>query len=129
MHRRRLLIVPVLLLAFVALCAGCVYFNWHVKNVAVAAAKPPLHCHDAVDGGSRDGMVWVPGSEYDLGDNVYPEEGPIRHVRVAGFLMDRHEVTNAQFAAFVKATGYVTDAEQPLDAKTHPDISASMRVP
>jgi formylglycine-generating enzyme required for sulfatase activity len=35
--------------------------------------------------------------------------------------MDRCAVTNAQFAAFVAATGYVTVAERPLDPSDFPD--------
>lgn len=41
-----------------------------------------------------------------------PDEYPKHHVTVGGFWMDKTEVTNVQFAAFVKATGYVTTAEQ-----------------
>jgi formylglycine-generating enzyme required for sulfatase activity len=51
-------------------------------------------------------------------DLVYPEEGPPRATRVRSFWIDPHEVTNAQFAAFVNATGHVTTAEKPVD----PDI-------
>lgn len=58
-------------------------------------------------------MVWVPGGKFVMGANPqYPEEGPPRLVEVKGFWMDAHEVTNAQFAAFVKATGYRTMAER-----------------
>jgi formylglycine-generating enzyme required for sulfatase activity len=39
-------------------------------------------------------------------------EGPVRQVWVSGFLIDPKAVTNARFAAFVKATGWVTDAER-----------------
>ncbi len=46
---------------------------------------------------------------------VYAEEGPERETTVDGFWIDPHEVTNAQFAAFVEATGYVTVAEKPVD--------------
>src|SRR3546814_12386441 len=48
---------------------------------------------------------------------VYAEEGPVRETTVGGFWIDPHEVTNRQFAAFVKATGYVTVAEKPVDPK------------
>lgn len=47
-------------------------------------------------------------------DDIYAEEGPVRETRVGGFWIDRHEVTNRQFAAFVKATGYVTIAQKPV---------------
>lgn len=42
----------------------------------------------------------------------YPDEAPVRSVDVQGFWIDTFEVTNAQFAAFVNATGYVTVAER-----------------
>lgn len=61
------------------------------------------------------GMVWVPGGEFLMGSNSRlsrPNERPAHKVRVDGFWMDQTDVTNAQFAAFVKATGYVTTAEQ-----------------
>ncbi|MFN0184411.1 MAG: formylglycine-generating enzyme family protein, partial [Aquabacterium sp.] len=64
-----------------------------------------------------------------MGDAVYPEEGPVRRVTVAGFWMDRTEVTNAQFAAFVQATGHVTDAEKPLDPAQHPGLPPELLLP
>jgi formylglycine-generating enzyme len=39
-------------------------------------------------------------------------EGPVRRVRVESFLIDAHAVTNARFAAFANAAGYVTEAER-----------------
>jgi len=58
-------------------------------------------------------MIWVPGGSFTMGENPrYREEGPPRTVHVDGFWMDVHEVTNTQFAAFVKATGYKTLAER-----------------
>ena len=52
---------------------------------------------------ARPGMVWIPEGVFDMGDSVYAEEKPVRNVRVKGFWMDRTEVTNSEFAAFVKA--------------------------
>ncbi len=75
------------------------------------------------------GMVWVPAGSFDLGDDIYPEEQPVRRVTVKGFWMDRTEVTNRQFAAFVAATGYVTTAERPVDTARHPDLPRAMRQP
>jgi formylglycine-generating enzyme required for sulfatase activity len=61
----------------------------------------------------RDGMVWMPPGEYLMGsDEDEPHEGPAHKVRVRGFWIDRTEVTNAEFARFVAATGYVTEAER-----------------
>jgi formylglycine-generating enzyme required for sulfatase activity len=58
--------------------------------------------------------VLVPASSFAIGsDRFYPEEGPPTPVSVAAFRIDAHEVTNRQFAAFVEATRYVTEAERP----------------
>lgn len=78
------------------LLPGCVAFR------AVAPAPSP----------TAD-MVWIPGGRAFLGSNHhYPEERTVHAVAVEGFWIDRHEVTNARFAAFVAATGYVTSAER-----------------
>src|SRR5215469_815549 len=69
------------------------------------------------------GMVWIPGGEFSMGAADSPGEGevgmqatrdsrPIHRVYVDGFFMDKTDVTNAEFAKFVKATGYVTVAER-----------------
>jgi formylglycine-generating enzyme required for sulfatase activity len=62
-------------------------------------------------------MVWIPGGEFTMGsdgEKALPDEKPAHRVRVAGFWMDSTEVTNAQFRAFVEATGYLTTAEKPI---------------
>jgi sulfatase modifying factor 1 len=64
-------------------------------------------------------VVRIAGGSFAMGQaGVYAEEGPVRTVTVSPFWMDRTEVTNAQFARFVAATGYVTVAEKPVDAAT-----------
>jgi formylglycine-generating enzyme required for sulfatase activity len=63
-------------------------------------------------------MAWIPGGEFLMGSNdpgVSPSERPAHRVRVSAFWMDVTEVTNAQFRAFVEATGYRTTAERPVD--------------
>jgi formylglycine-generating enzyme required for sulfatase activity len=63
-----------------------------------------------------DAPVHIDGGTFAMGsDLVYAEEGPVRPTTVDSFWIDRHEVTNAQFAKFVAATGYVTVAEKPVD--------------
>ncbi|WP_443025264.1 formylglycine-generating enzyme family protein [Sphingomonas sp. QA11] len=58
-------------------------------------------------------MVAIPGGSFTMGDDpLYREEGPPRTVSVKPFWIDTHELTNAEFAAFVKATGYKTMAER-----------------
>jgi formylglycine-generating enzyme required for sulfatase activity len=61
----------------------------------------------------RAGMVEVEGGTITLGsERSLPEERPGAATRVEAFFSDRHEVTNAQFAIFVRATGHVTVAER-----------------
>lgn len=62
-----------------------------------------------------EGMVWIPGGEFVMGTNdvdAYDAEKPAVDLKVKGFWMDTHEVTNAEFKKFVDATGYVTVAEK-----------------
>jgi formylglycine-generating enzyme required for sulfatase activity len=73
--------------------------------------------------GQSDGMVNITGGTFRMGsDKHYPEERPAHIVTVDGFWMDRYAVTNAGFAAFVAATGYVTFAERPLDPALYPGV-------
>src|SRR5262245_49290428 len=61
------------------------------------------------------GMAWIPGGAFLMGTNdkeSFPNERPAYLVQVRGFWMDEHDVTNAEFARFVQATGYVTTAER-----------------
>ena len=66
-------------------------------------------------------MVWIPAHRFRMGsDRHYPEERPAHLVSVDGFWIDRYPVTNARFARFVEATGYVTFAEQAPDPALYP---------
>lgn len=99
-RRMKRFILPALLLAL----SGC--GEPAVKDPSEPAAS-------ACTGLTEPGMVWVPGGRFTLGEDPrYPEEGPPREVAVTGFWMSRTEVTNAEFAAFVTATGYRTEAER-----------------
>jgi sulfatase modifying factor 1 len=67
---------------------------------------------------SHAGMVWIKPGAFMMGaDNkqASPDEYPKHKVTVSGFWMDVTEVTNVQFARFVKATGYITTAERKSD--------------
>jgi formylglycine-generating enzyme len=79
----------------------------------------------------QKGMSWIPGGTFRMGSDLdgYPEEGPVHEVRVGGFWMDENTVTVAQFRRFVRATGYVTLAERPLDPALYPGIDPALLVP
>ena len=86
------------------------------------------------------GMVWIPGGEFSMGAADSPSDGevgmqatrdsrPIHRVYVDGFFMDKTDVTNAEFAKFVKATGYVTVAERKPKAEDFPGAPPANLVP
>jgi formylglycine-generating enzyme len=77
-----------------------------------------------------DGMALVPEGTFLMGsEDFYPEERPVHRVQVDAFWMDRKPVTVAEFRRFVKATGYVTVAERPLDPAEYPDADPDLLVP
>ena len=66
-------------------------------------------------GDAPPGMVWIPGGEFTMGSvdrDASPAEKPAHRARVDGFWIDETDVTNAEFRAFIEATGYVTTAER-----------------
>jgi sulfatase modifying factor 1 len=78
------------------------------------------------------GMAWIPGGEFAMGSedprgtphggpDPMSDARPIHRVAVDGFWIDQTEVTNDQFAGFVRATGYVTVAERVPTAAEFPD--------
>ena len=70
---------------------------------------------------AKPGMVRLEGGLFWMGsDRHYPEEAPVRMVRVGAFAIDETPVTNDLFAAFVAATGYVTRAEIPPRPEDYP---------
>ncbi|MCB2076643.1 MAG: formylglycine-generating enzyme family protein [Novosphingobium sp.] len=75
-------------------------------------------------------MIHVPGGTFAMGsERFYPEEAPVRTVSVDPFRIDETPVTNAQFAEFVAATGYVTFAEIAPDPKDYPGMPPEMAQP
>ena len=75
-------------------------------------------------------LIELPGGEFRMGStSFYPEEAPIHTVTVAPFAIERHPVTNAEFAEFVDATGYVTVAEKPLDPALYPGVAQQDLLP
>jgi sulfatase modifying factor 1 len=80
--------------------------------------------------GDKPGMVFIAGGSFVMGsDRERPEEQFSHSVKVDGFWIDQHEVTNAQFEKFVEATGYKTLAEHGIDPKTHPSMYGDVLAP
>ncbi len=91
---------------------------------AASDFRPTIENAAAIPAAAPDGMVWIPGGEFSMGaaEPVDPQDAvgmqatrdarPVHRVSVDGFWMDRTEVTNDRFAAFVASTGYVTVAER-----------------
>jgi sulfatase modifying factor 1 len=92
---------------------------------------PTIPNTEAPPGTPPAGMVWIPGGVFSMGAQDPPERNevamsatrdsrPIHRVYVDGFFMDATDVTNAEFAEFVNATGYVTIAERKPRAEDFP---------
>ncbi|MEO6316303.1 MAG: formylglycine-generating enzyme family protein [Chitinophagaceae bacterium] len=74
-------------------------------------------------------MVFIKGGSFKMGSDDFSDAQPRHTVTVNSFWMDEQEVTNASFAAFVKATGYVTIAEKKLNPADYPGVPADKLVP
>lgn len=74
-------------------------------------------------------MVLIKGGTFRMGSANFPDAQPIHEVNLSSYYIDEHEVTNAQFAQFVKETGYITVAEKELNPKDFPGVDPAMLVP
>jgi sulfatase modifying factor 1 len=71
---------------------------------------------------AKDSFVLVPKGKYAVGKRGN-RQNPLRTVEINSFRIAVYETTNRQFATFVKATGYVTDAERMHNAMVfHPGL-------
>ena len=86
------------------------------------------------------GMVWIPGGEFSMGctdpradlcggNESMDDARPVHRVALAPYWMDRTEVTNAEFARFVAATGYITFSERKPRAEDYPGATPDQLVP
>lgn len=94
-----------------------------VPAAAASAAVPHVDTTPP-PGPAPEGMAWVPGGVFWMGcgDCNLPDAVPLHLVRLTGYWIDRHPVTNAEFARFVKATGYVTVAERAPRPEDYPGV-------
>jgi formylglycine-generating enzyme required for sulfatase activity len=69
-------------------------------------------------------LIEVPGGIFMMGaDRFYADEGPMHVERVNGFAIERHPVTNMQFASFVADTDYVAVSEWAPDPTFYPSVA------
>lgn len=135
MNRRESLFSAVVILLLAAACtqqketqqnqtsatdsvATCVAHAIPSRAAAITASK---NNHSFL-GADNAPMAYIKGGTFRMGAKGFSDATPIREVTVDSFWMDEHEVTNAQFARFVAATGYQTVAERPLDPKDFPNV-------
>ena len=105
---QRIAIIAIIGLTASAACIGAAV-SWGFTPHA--PAHPQIVLGDGTHGPL--GMAWVAGGQFLMGSDAkqaQPNERPAHKVKVHGFWMDRHHVTNAEFRRFVEATGYVTTA-------------------
>jgi formylglycine-generating enzyme len=123
--------IDLIALSFLGLTLSCANQQEHLspdKDSVVSCMEVPSRLAGTIDtamtiqqyknDSTTVGMVLIPGGAFAMGgDNqqASPDEYPKHEVKLKPFWMDATEVTNAQFAAFVKATGYITTAEQKPD--------------
>jgi formylglycine-generating enzyme required for sulfatase activity len=134
--------------AIIALCGAAGVGLYLIQSKApLAASPPPMGATPSADeffptienkaypsDSAPEGMVWIPGGEFSMGARspmdtsdlvgmqATTDSRPIHRVAIEGFWMDATEVTNEQFARFVKATGYVTVAERKPTAADYPTV-------
>lgn len=92
----------------IIICLSLVIIQCDSKD----SSKPPI--------ANPEGMVWIPSGEFFQGASendrmALDHEFPAHKVKISGFFMDETEVTNAQFAKFIDATGYITVAERVIN--------------
>ncbi|MFO0212353.1 MAG: formylglycine-generating enzyme family protein [Pseudanabaena sp.] len=101
-------------------------FTFYFLLVCLFAIAPPVFAANSC----LEGMVFIHGGTFRMGSDSdrFPEEKAADNVSVSSFCMDQHEITNAEFAKFVKATGYKTIAEIPLSKEEFPDLPDEQRL-
>jgi formylglycine-generating enzyme required for sulfatase activity len=141
-----------IVIAIICLVAASTLAVMRSRKTTESAAAPPVRPVTAgflpttenrseAPAATPAGMVWIPGGEFSMGAQDPPnvndavgmqavtDSRPIHRVYVDAFWMDTTEVTNAQFAAFVKATGYVTVAERKPSPREFPGVPPEALVP
>ncbi len=76
-------------------------------TVAASDAKPTSKTKTKKRLKAPKGMVYIPPGDFTMGSNDWwPKSQPEHKVRTKGYFIDKYEVTNKQYKAFVDATGH-----------------------
>lgn len=101
------------------------------SNKKPVVYKKPLETPQVSADTISSKMVWIPSGSFQMGtqDPSFPDARPLHKVSLKGFWMDEHEVTNAEFEKFVKATHYITVAERELNPADFPGVLTENLLP
>src|SRR5215467_11072240 len=109
-----LVITQRLCLCFVlTLALGLPVVEWREAAEAKGVIEKPQPTQQRL-GTEHEGMAWIRSGTFWMGceDKSFEDVRPVHQVHINGFWIDRMEVTNEEFARFVRATGYKTVAER-----------------
>ncbi len=111
------MILAAAVIGFVVLVGGGIGVYFMTRSTTPEPGKPPVVNNG--DGtqqggqvnpqttGTKAEMISIPGGTFQMGRNNGPElESPAHQVTVSAFAMDKTEVTNAEYADFVRETNY-----------------------
>lgn len=104
-----LLIGGVVLVVMLVAGGGAAYFLTRPKPTPPVAGptNPPTNPTNHLSGSTKADLLEIPGGTFQMGRNDGPpQERPEHSVTVPKFFMDRTEVTNAEYAEFVRDMGY-----------------------
>jgi formylglycine-generating enzyme required for sulfatase activity len=108
------------------------YLPWLTGSLWVGACSSEPLAEQPLAGQKKPTpkMLLVAGGTFLMGSTApgFSDAAPVHKVTLKPFFIDEHEVTNAEFAAFVAATQYVTVAEQPPNPLDFPDVPAAQLV-
>ncbi len=99
------------LLVVLVLLSGCAGTRLTTRSATERDVSP--QSSSEISSANADGMVLINRGTFRMGtDDGMPYEAPAHEVKVESFWIDKHEVTVTEFARFVAATKYQTDAEK-----------------
>lgn len=104
-----LLIGGVALIVLLIAGGGAAYFLTRPKPATpgVGPTTPPTNLTNKPTGATKADLLEIPSGTFQMGRNDGPpQERPEHSVTVSKFYMDRTEVTNAEYAEFVRDMGY-----------------------